>query len=64
MNIPSKESGYWIGCSNSECSMSEEEPTFKVQVVDGKAYLYCAKCGRLRTMEAIPTLYVSGMVPL
>ena len=62
MIIPSKDSGYWIGCANPECSMSEEEPTFNVQVLGHKVYLYCAKCGRPRTIEAIPKLYVSGTV--
>ena len=59
---PDKERGYWVGCSGTpECAASGEDPTFKVQIVSGVAYLHCAKCGSFRTLEPQPKLYLSGM---
>lgn len=61
MKKPNEEEGYWAGCCGSpECAAAGEDATFKVQIVDGIAYLHCVKCGSLRTIESRPKLYLSG----
>ena len=61
MKKPNEE-GYWVGCCGTpECAASGEDPTFKVQIIEGIAYLHCVKCGSVRTLEPQPKLYLSGM---
>lgn len=61
MTKPFESRGYWVGCCGTpECEASEEDSTFKVQIVSGVAYLHCTKCGGFRTLEPQPKLYLSG----
>lgn len=61
-NKPLESEGYWVGCCGSpECAESGEDPTFKIQIVDDIAYIYCTKCGSFRTLTPQSKLHLSGI---
>ena len=58
MIIPTEDEGYWLGCTCNE--EAAETDIFMLQVVNNSLYLRCAKCGRVRRVEAFTELNISG----
>ncbi len=62
MKKPNESEGYWVSCcSTPDCAASGKDATFKIQIINGIAYLHCAKCGSFRILKIQSKLHLSGM---